>query len=157
MYFNRYKRKSNNNILIKENRKKFSKFEIATIKRTAQSVNPMVSKKAKLKEQIDALQAEYDQLNTMQEQYEASIKTMTGGYGTEDLVDKVIETTSAVDKNGKPIKVTKYVLKYPETVIPVAAEEIEGMTASEVDDTAVVEEVETPKDAETPVSPFMAE
>ena len=137
--------------------KKFSKFEIATIKRTAQSVNPMVSKKAKLKEQIDALQAEYDQLNTMQEQYEASIKTMTGGYGTEDLVDKVIETTSAVDKNGKPIKVTKYVLKYPETVIPVAAEEIEGMTASEVDDTAVVEEVKTPKDAETPVSPFMAE
>ncbi len=137
--------------------RKFSKFEIATIKRTAQSVNPMVSKKAKLKEQIDALQAEYDQLNTMQEQYEASIKTMTGGYGTEDLVDKVIETTSAVDKNGKPIKVTKYVLKYPETVIPVAAEEIEGMTASEVDDTAVVEGVETPKDAETPVSPFMAE
>ena len=137
--------------------RKFSKFEIATIKRTAQSVNPMVSKKAKLNEQIAALQAEYDQLNTMQEQYEASIKTMTGGYGTEDLVDKVIETTSAVDKNGKPIKVTKYVLKYPETVIPVAAEEIEGMTASEVDDTAVVEEVETPKDAETPVSPFMAE
>lgn len=137
--------------------RKFSKFEIATIKRTAQSVNPMVSKKAKLKEQIDALQAEYDQLNTMQEQYEASIKTMTGGYGTEDLVDKVIETTSAVDKNGKPIKVTKYILKYPETVIPVAAEEIEGITASEVDDTAVVEEVETPKDAETPVSPFMAE
>ena len=137
--------------------KKFSKFEIATIKRTAQSVNPMVSKKAKLKEQIDALQTEYDQLDTMQEQYEASIKTMTGGYGTEDLVEKVIETTSAVDKNGKPIKVTKYVLKYPETVIPVAAEEIEGMTASEVDDTAVVEGVETPKNAETPVSPFMAE
>lgn len=137
--------------------RKFSKFEIATIKRTAQSVNPMVSKKAKLKEQIDALQAEYDQLNTMQEQYEASIKTMTGGYGTEDLVDKVIETTSAVDKNGKPIKVTKYVLKYPETVIPIAAEEIEDMTAAEVDDTAVVEGVETPKDAETPVSPFMAE
>lgn len=137
--------------------RKFSKFEIATIKRTAQSVNPMVSKKAKIKEQIDALQAEYDQLNTMQEQYEASIKTMTGGYGTEDLVDKVIETTSAVDKNGKPIKVTKYVLKYPETVIPVAAEEIEDMTAAEVDETAVVEEVETPKDAETPVSPFMPE
>ena len=137
--------------------KKFSKFEIATIKRTAQSVNPMVSKKAKLKEQIDALQTEYDQLNTMQEQYEASIKTMTGGYGTEDLVDKVIETTSAIDKNGKPIKVTKYVLKYPETVIPVAAEEIEGMTASEVDDTAVVEGVETPNDAETPVSPVTAE
>ena len=137
--------------------RKFSKFEIATIKRTAQSVNPMVSKKAKLKETITALQAEYDQLDTIQEQYETSIKTMTGGYGTEDLVDKIVETTSAVDKNGKPIKVTKYVLKYPDTVIPVAAEDIEDMTATEVDDTAVVEEVETPKDAETPVSPFIEE
>lgn len=137
--------------------RKFSKFEIATIKRTAQSVNPMVSRKAKIKEQMDALQAEYDQLDTMQEQYEASIKTMTGGYGTEDLIEKVIETTSAVDKNGKPIKVTKYVLKYPETIIPIAAEEIDDMTPAEVDETAVVEEVETHKDAETPVSPFMVE
>lgn len=114
--------------------KKFSKFEIATIKRTAQSVNPMVSKKAKLKEQIDALQKEYDQLSVMQEQYEASIKTMTGGYGTEDLVEKVIETTGAVDKNNKPIKVTKYVLKYPETVIPVESEK------SDADTTEVVNE-----------------
>lgn len=135
--------------------RKFSKFEIATIKRTAQSVNPMVSKKAKIKEQIDALQVEYDQLNTMQEQYEASIKTMTGGYGTEDLVEKVIETTNTVDKNGKHIKVTKYVLKYPETVIPVAAEEFDNMSAIEIDDTAVVDNVETPKDVETPVSSFL--
>ena len=115
--------------------KKFSKFEIATIKRTAQNVNPMVSRKAKIKEQINALQAEYEQLDTMQEQYEASIKTMTGGYSSEDLVEKVIETTGAVDKNGKPVKITKFVLKYPETVIPVVAEENEDTTAAEVDDT----------------------
>ena len=115
--------------------KKFSKFEIATIKRTAQNVNPMVSRKAKIKEQINALQAEYEQLDTMQEQYEASIKTMTGGYSSEDLVEKVIETTGVVDKNGKPVKTTKFVLKYPETVIPVATEENETTTATEVDDT----------------------
>lgn len=122
--------------------RKFSKFEIATIKRTAQSVNPMVSRKVKIKEQMDALQAEYDQLDTMQEQYEASIKTMTGGYGTEDLVEKVIETTSAVDKNGKPVKVTKYVLKYPDTIIPVPSDTIdESMTDSEVLETVVVEPV----------------
>lgn len=134
--------------------KKFSKFEIATIKRTAQSVNPMVSKKAKLKEQIEALQAEYDQLDTIQEQYEASIKTMTGGYGTEDLVEKVIETTSAVDKNGKPIKITKYVLKYPETVIPVAAENIEGAIIEQVDDTETAPEVEVKAGEETPIDPI---
>lgn len=103
--------------------KEFSKFEIAVIKRTAQNVNPMVTKKAKLMKQINELQAEYDSLTTMQEQYEASIKTMTGGYGTEDLVDKVIEDTGKTDKNGNPIKVTKYVLKYPDTVVPPTMEE----------------------------------
>ena len=136
--------------------KRFSKFEIATIKRTAQSVNPMVSKKAKLKEQIDALQAEYDQLDTMQEQYEASIKTMTGGYSTEDLVEKVIETTGAVDKNGKPIKITKYVLKYPETVIPVAAGSIEGATAEQINDIEKAPEDEVMRDEEisNPINPY---
>ena len=123
--------------------KKFSKFEIATIKRTAQNVNPMVSRKAKIKEQINALQVEYEQLDTMQEQYEASIKTMTGGYSSEDLVEKVIETTGVVDKNGKPVKTTKFVLKYPETVIPVAAKENEDTTAAEVDDTKEIPDAGT--------------
>ena len=133
--------------------KKFSKFEIATIKRTAQSVNPMVSKKAKLKEQIDALQKEYDQLSMMQEQYEASIKTMTGGYGTEDLVEKVIETTGAVDKNNKPIKVTKYVLKYPETVIPVESEET-NVEVSEVNNEETVGETEEEETTSVDDDPF---
>lgn len=132
--------------------KKFSKFEIATIKRTAQSVNPMVSKKLKLREQIDALQQEYDQLATMQEQYEASIKTMTGGYGTEDLVDKVVETIGALDKAGKPVKVTKYILKYPETIIPVAAELIEDTPVEVVDDEAKVSETEYTATEESPIN-----
>ena len=97
--------------------KTFSKWEIATIKRTAQSVNPTVTKKNKLKAQIEKLQAEYDQLSLMQEQYEAPIKTMTGGFGTEDLVKKVVEDVG-VDKNGNPLKATKYVLLYPETIVP---------------------------------------
>ena len=101
-----------------ENKKEFSKFEIATIKRTAQSVNPMVTRKNKIIEQVTELQKEWDTLNATQNQYEEAIRNMTGGYTTEDLVTKVIETTSAVDKNGKPIKVTKYVLKYPDTIIP---------------------------------------
>lgn len=119
--------------------RKFNKFEIATIKRTAQNVNPMVTKKAKLKKQIEELQAEYNQLDMMQEQYEASIKIMTGGYGTEDLVEKVVENTNSTDKNGNIIKITKYVLKYPETIIPVPAEDLDNVTAEEVDEEATVE------------------
>ena len=83
--------------------KKFTKFEIATIKRTAQNVNPMVTKKAKIAKDILALKEEWDRLDTMQSQYEESIKTMTGGYTTEDLVVKVVEPTNSVDKNGNPI------------------------------------------------------
>ena len=98
--------------------RKFTKFEIATIKRTAQNVNPMVTKKAKIAKVILALKEEWDRLDTMQSQYEESIKTMTGGYTTEDLVVKVVEPTNSVDKNGNPIKITKYVLRYPDTVIP---------------------------------------
>lgn len=130
--------------------KKFSKFEIATIKRTAQNVNPMVTKKAKLLEQIDALQDEYNKLDAMQEQYEASIRIMTGGYSTEDLVEKVIEVTGTVDKSGKPVKITKYVLKYPETVIPVATEYIEGAIPEQVDDTEKAPEVEVKAGDEVP-------
>lgn len=126
--------------------KKFSKFEIATIKRTAQNVNPMVTKRAKLMEQIKALQDEYDQLAVMQGQYEASIKTMTGGYTTEDLVTKVVETTNSVDKNGKPIKITKYVLKYPETIIPVTDDE--ATTSTESTGFCVVEGTEVQQEEE---------
>lgn len=133
--------------------KKFSKFDIANIKRTAQMVNPMVTKKNRIAKQIAELQAEYDQLTTMQEQYEASIKTLTGGYGTEDLLEKVIKVTGQ-DKNGKDIKVTNYVLKYPETIIPVAAEEIEGATADEVDDTETAPETEYAAGEESPFNPF---
>jgi hypothetical protein len=116
--------------------KEFSKFEIATIKRTAQNVAPLVRRKTKIKEQIAKLQEEYDLLNTQQLQWEQAIVTMTGGYTTEDLVDKVIETTNSVDKDGNPVKVTKYVLKYPDTVVPTP---IVGALAQE----EVQEEIET--------------
>lgn len=122
--------------------KEFSKFEIATIKRTAQSVASMVIKKNKIKAQLDELQAEYDQLATMQEQYEAPIKTMTGGYTTEDLVERVVENTGKVDKEGKPIKQTKYNLKYPETVIPVPSNEGTAVDAGVQEE--VVDDAEAP-------------
>lgn len=119
--------------------KEFSKFEIATIKRTAQSVASMVIKKNKIKAQLDELQAEYDQLATMQEQYEAPIKTMTGGYTTEDLVERVVENTGKVDKEGRSIKQTKYNLKYPKTIIPAPSNEgiaiDAGVQEGVVDDT----------------------
>lgn len=139
--------------------KELSKFEIAAIKRTAQNVNAMVTKKTKLKEKIDALQAEYDQIEEAQEQFEAPIKKMTGGYGTEDLIMKVIEDTGKLDKDGKPIKLAKYVLKYPDTILPPTMDNGDDT----VDDTEKAPEVEVPADnavaidptVESPLAPAM--
>ena len=139
--------------------KELSKFEIAAIKRTAQNVNAMVTKKTKLKEKIDALQAEYDKIEEAQDQFEAPIRKMTGGYGTEDLVEKVIEDTGKLDKDGKSIKLTKYVLKYPDTILPPTMDDCDGV----MDDTEKAPEVETPvEDAvaidpsvESPLAPAM--
>ena len=112
--------------------KEFSKYEIATIKRTAQNVSAMVTKKNKLKEKIEALQAEYNSLVEAQEQFEAPIKGWTGGYGTEDLVEKVVKDSGKNDEKGQPIKTVKFVLKYPETVIPPAVtEEIQETVVTE--------------------------
>ena len=129
--------------------KELSKFEIAAIKRTAQNVNAMVTKKTKLKEKIDALQAEYDQLEEAQEQFEAPIRKMTGGYGTEDLVEKVIEDTGKLDKSGKPIKLAKYVLKYPDTILPPTMDDGTG----EMNDTEEAPEVEVPAEDAVAIDP----
>jgi hypothetical protein len=116
--------------------KTFNLREITTIKRTAMNVNPLVTRKNKIKEKINQLNKEYNELQELQDTWELAIKTLTGGYTTEDLVEKVVEDTGKVDKEGKPIKVTKYVLKYPETVIPVE-QEFRGVSPEEIEDVEV--------------------
>lgn len=85
--------------------------EVATIKRTAASVRPLVAKKIKIQEKIKNLEAAYKTLQDIQAPYEEAIKIMTGGFTTEDLVDReIVETPSG--------STVRYVLKYPDTVVP---------------------------------------
>lgn len=98
-------------------KQEFNQRHIATIKRTAQNVAPIVAKKQKVLTKIEQLKVEFEALTAEQESWEAAIKTMTGGYTTEDLVSRIVETT--INAEGKEVKTTKYVLKYPETVVPV--------------------------------------
>lgn len=86
---------------------KLGKREIAQLKRTAQNVAPLVTKKHKIQEKIIQLSYEYDAIKEQIEAWETATKAMTGGYTTEDLVDRVIENNT-----------TKYILKYPDTIIP---------------------------------------
>lgn len=101
-----------------EKKKEFSKFFVASLKRTAQNVNPLVRRKSKLLAQIGEMREELGSIQAQIDGYQVPIKEATGGWTTEDLVERVVTETAKLDKDGKPIKMTQYVLKYPDTIVP---------------------------------------
>jgi hypothetical protein len=134
-------------------KKNFSKIEIAVIKRTAQNVAQFVTKKEKLNAKIAELEAEKASLQPIIDSFQGPIKEMTGGYTTEDLVTREVVHTGKMDsKTGKEILQTRYILKYPDTVVPVneAAQE-------EVIEEQVVEDAEAQVVAEENADPFNEE
>lgn len=134
-------------------KKNFSKIEIAVIKRTAQNVAQLVTKKEKLNAMIAELEAEKASLQPIIDSFQGPIKEMTGGYTTEDLVTREVVHTGKMDsKTGKEILQTRYILKYPDTVVPVneAAQE-------EVIEEQVVEDAEAQVVAEENADPFNEE
>ena len=127
-------------------KKEFSKFFIASLKRTAMNVSPLVRRKQKLLAEIAEREEELKSIQMQIETFETPIKEVTGGYGTEDLVIRTVEVTDKVDKDGKPIKQTKWNLRYPETIVPVVEEaeatvEDASMTAEEAEEAGNAEPV----------------
>lgn len=82
--------------------------QMAMIKRIAMNVNPLVVKKNKLISKINELTTEIAEINDAIEGNEMGIKTITGGLSSETLIIKTVTDSGKVDKNGNPIKVTKY-------------------------------------------------
>lgn len=126
--------------------------QFAAVKRVAQNVNYAVTKRNKVAEQISRLNEEYNALTEEIEGHEAGIVRLTG-CTSEELVVKVVENTGKVDKDGKPIKVTRYEpredkVRFSEEkkvyeildVAPVFTEAPAG-TVDEIDDTEKVNEV----------------
>lgn len=135
-------------------KKNFSKIEIAVIKRTAQNVAQFVTKKEKLNAKIAELEAEKASLQPIIDSFQGPIKEMTGGYTTEDLVTREVVHTGKMDsKTGKEILQTRYILKYPDTVVPVneAAQEevIEEQVAEDAEAQVVAEENADPFNEES--------
>lgn len=124
--------------------KKFTKFELARMKRTAQNVDQYLTRKNKLVEKKAAIDAELAEVNNLIELTDAPTKAMTGGFGTEDIIRKVVVPTDKMDKNGNIIKQTTYEFIYPETIVPPVVEmstveeaTVEGCTGT---DTNVADE-----------------
>ena len=139
--------------------KTFSKIEISVIKSTAKNVAPFVTKKDKVDEQIaevkekmqKMLEEKLQKLEAEKADYQAiidsmnqTVKQITGGYTTEDLITVTKEGTGQMNEKGKEIMKTCYNLKYPETVVPLTTE---GIAGSDYDKDA---EAECPTHEETP-------
>ncbi len=163
--------------------KTFSKIEISVIKSAAKNAAPYVAKKHKLEaqikeveekvaeqirkraeEKIEKIRLEMNGYQSIIDSLNASVKQITGGYTTEDLIDIKKEATGQMDqKTGKEIFKTVYVLKYPETVIPPTtqqpeAESGEGLQneepeANEMPEELMAEQAEAAEEAEN-ADPF---
>ena len=135
--------------------KKLNQMQLGIVKRIAQNVNGNFEKVAKLNEKIDALIEERDTLQTMIDEMEAPVVRMTGGYKSTDLYDKVIVpqfnedgTPKVNEKTGYQVKTTKYVLKYPDTILPPVVEKpveetVEATSAEEIEETVVTDPSES--------------
>jgi len=119
--------------------------ELAQVKRIAQNVDADYQKVCKLNKKIAELTKERDSLQQGIDEQEAPVIRKTGGFKSTDIFAKTIvpqfnaDGTPKTDKDGRQIKVTKYVLRYEDTIIPVAPVSEEGQ--SEVQTFVVPENV----------------
>lgn len=85
---------------------------VAQLKKTAQIVSPMVLKKQSIQAKIDELNAELTVIDAQIEGWEGGTKAMTGGFTSEDLIQRTVVTVKdnygvvKKDKNGNPVKRT---------------------------------------------------
>lgn len=125
------------------NDKNLNNRELAIIKRIAQNVDADFQKVCKLEIKIKELTAEANEINKSIEEMEAPVVRMTGGYKSTDIFKKTIipqfneDGSPKTDKDGRQLKVTKYVLRYPDTIIPptenIVPPTTEGLPGSDFD------------------------
>ena len=89
-------------------RKEISYSQFQQVKSAAKMIDPNMRKIEALKKKIMPLVEEMKQYQALNDSLEAGIVSVIG-FHVLDLVKKVIEPTGATGKDGKPIKVTKYI------------------------------------------------
>ena len=74
--------------------RELSRFELAIVKRTAQNTKSLRTKRDKLVEKIEKAQEE---LGVINEAIEAPIKTMTGGFTSEEVLAGIMAVAEATE------------------------------------------------------------
>ena len=71
--------------------KELTRTQMAVVKRTAQNVKGLRTKLAKINEKVEALTAEAVAIDNTIEQFEAPIRTMTGGFSSEEVLNGTMD------------------------------------------------------------------
>lgn len=77
--------------------KELSRFELAIVKRTAKNTKSLRAKRDKLVEKIEKAQEELGVINEAIEGFEAPIKTMTGGFTSEEVLAGIMVVAEATE------------------------------------------------------------
>lgn len=77
--------------------KELSRFELAIVRRTAQNTKSLRTKRDKLVEKIEKAQEELGVINEAIEGFEAPIKTMTGGFTSEEVLAGIMAVAEATE------------------------------------------------------------
>lgn len=77
--------------------RELSRFELAIVKRTAQNTKSLRTKRDKLVEKIEKAQEELGVINEAIEGFEAPIKTMTGGFTSEEVLAGIMAVAEATE------------------------------------------------------------
>lgn len=77
--------------------RELSRFELAIVKRTAQNTKNLRTKRDKLVEKIEKAQEELGVINEAIEGFEAPIKTMTGGFTSEEVLAGIMAVAEATE------------------------------------------------------------
>lgn len=78
--------------------KELSRFELAICKRTAQNTKSLRTKRDKLVAKIAEAQLKLDEINEAIEGFEAPIKTMTGGFTSEEVLGGAMAVAAATEE-----------------------------------------------------------
>ena len=76
-----------------------NRLQLAAIKRAAKNVQPLRNKKARLIQRVEALQNEIEGIDATIEAWEAPVRTMTGGYSSEEILRENGTENNANDVN----------------------------------------------------------
>lgn len=78
--------------------RELSRFELAIVKRTAQNTKRLRTKRDKLVEKIEKSQEELCIINETIEGFETPIKTMTGGFTSEEVLSGIMAVAEATEE-----------------------------------------------------------